>query len=90
MLAAVTTTPAGFSFFTEDDSMLVLTRHEGESIRLGDGVKITVLSSENGRIRLGIEAPASLRVDRREVSDQLAADDEEETSISDLFSAHPR
>jgi len=69
--------------------MLVLTRHEGESIRLGDGVKITVLSSEGGKIRLGIEAPANVRVDRREVSDQLGAD-EDESSIADLFSAHPR
>ncbi len=69
--------------------MLVLTRHEGESIRLGDGVKITLLSSANGKIRLGIEAPANVRVDRREVSDQLGVD-EDESSISDLFSAHPR
>jgi len=69
--------------------MLVLSRRQGESICVGDGVTITVLSSQNGRIRLGIEAPAHVRVDRREVRERLEQADEQDL-MEELFAAHPR
>ncbi len=47
--------------------MLVLTRHDGQRICLGDNVVLTVLSTRKGKVRLGIEAPASLAVDREEI-----------------------
>lgn len=48
--------------------MLVLTRHVGESILVGDDVEITVLEIRSGgKVRLGVKAPKHIEVDRREV-----------------------
>lgn len=48
--------------------MLVLTRRSGERIVIGDDITITVLKV-NGKVRLGIDAPDSIRVDREEIHD---------------------
>jgi len=51
--------------------MLVLTRRAGESIVIGDGIKITVVNVGPGRVKIGIEAPPSVRVDRAEVHSRI-------------------
>ncbi|RML48071.1 hypothetical protein APX70_04934, partial [Pseudomonas syringae pv. maculicola] len=45
---------------------MCLTRRFGESIIIGNDIKITVISGRDGQIRLGIDAPAGLAVDRSE------------------------
>ncbi len=47
--------------------MLVLTRKIGEAIQLGDDVTVEVLEVRGGRVRLGITAPSSVGVHRREI-----------------------
>jgi carbon storage regulator len=47
--------------------MLILTRRIGESIIAGDDIVVTVLGSRGGQVRLGIDAPKKIRVDRSEV-----------------------
>lgn len=47
--------------------MLVLTRAKGESIVIGDGVEVTVVEVKGDKVRLGIVAPASVAVHRKEV-----------------------
>ena len=47
--------------------MLVLTRRQGESILIGPDIKITVVSLGPGRVKLGIEAPPQVRVEREEI-----------------------
>jgi carbon storage regulator len=44
--------------------MLLLARKAGEKIRVGDDIVITVLEVRGARVRLGVEAPAEVRVDR--------------------------
>jgi carbon storage regulator len=51
--------------------MLVLTRRPGEQIVIGNGIRVTVVSVGPGRVKLGIEAPAHVRVDRQEVFDKI-------------------
>ena len=51
--------------------MLVLTRKPEQSLLLGDDVVITVLAVEGDRVKLGIDAPRSLSVLRREVDEQV-------------------
>jgi carbon storage regulator len=47
---------------------MVLSRRIGESILIGDHVKVKVLATRSGgQVRLGIEAPQEVRVDREEV-----------------------
>lgn len=51
--------------------MLVLSRKIGEVITVGSSVKVTVLSYDRGVVRLGIEAPKSIPVHRKEVHDKI-------------------
>lgn len=52
--------------------MLSLTREVGEKIVIGEDIIVTVISvSANGRVRLGIEAPRQVRIDREEVLDRI-------------------
>lgn len=47
--------------------MLVLSRKESEKIRLGDDIIITIVRVAGDKVRIGIEAPASVSVLRREL-----------------------
>lgn len=49
--------------------MLILNRLEGQSILIDGGIKVKVLMIEDGRVKLGIEAPRSITVLREEVKD---------------------
>lgn len=53
--------------------MLVLTRRAGESIVIGDDVRVVVLDSRGETVRLGIEAPRSVQVHRAEVYAEVQA-----------------
>ncbi|QDV38012.1 carbon storage regulator [Tautonia plasticadhaerens] len=48
--------------------MLVLSRKLEQRIVLGDGIRITVVAIEGGRVRLGIEAPPQVAVVRAEIA----------------------
>lgn len=47
--------------------MLVLSRKQAESIQVDGGITIKVLEVRGGRVRLGIDAPQSVRIRRSEV-----------------------
>ena len=47
--------------------MLVLSRKLGETIRIGDDVRVTILHLAGGRVRLGIAAPLDVPVHRSEL-----------------------
>ena len=47
--------------------MLVLSRRTEERIVIGDRIVLTVLSVQGNRVRIGIEAPSDVSVDRQEV-----------------------
>ncbi len=47
--------------------MLILTRKSGESISIGDDVKITVIEVKGKQVRIGIDAPRSYVIHREEV-----------------------
>jgi carbon storage regulator len=50
--------------------MLVLTRRIGEEIVINDNIRVTVVSIDGGKVRLGIAAPPEVRVDRQEVHER--------------------
>ena len=54
--------------------MLVLTRKLGESIVIGNHVRVTVLDVQGKQIRLGIEAPPEVSVHRGEVYARIEAE----------------
>ncbi|AEI11004.1 carbon storage regulator CsrA [Cellulomonas gilvus] len=47
--------------------MLVLTRRAGESVVIGDGIVVTIIDVRGDGVRIGIDAPRSVRVHRAEV-----------------------
>jgi carbon storage regulator len=47
--------------------MLVLGRKPGEYIVIGDNIKVKVVKSDNGDLRLAIEAPKDVKITRGEV-----------------------
>lgn len=56
--------------------MLVLSRKEGERIRIGDDVQLVVLRSSSGGVKLGIEAPRQVRILRSELQPAFSDDPE--------------
>lgn len=52
--------------------MLVLSRRVGERIIIDDNIRVEVLEVKGGKVRIGIEAPASVRVDRLEIHQKRA------------------
>ncbi len=55
--------------------MLILARKRGESIQIGDGIVITVVEVRHSRVRLGIAAPRTVRIQRDEhLSEQKPAE----------------
>lgn len=51
--------------------MLVFTRKRGQSVTIGDGIEIRVLSVGRDGVRLGVSAPPDVAVHRREIYDQI-------------------
>ncbi|MCA9008461.1 MAG: carbon storage regulator [Planctomycetaceae bacterium] len=61
--------------------MLVLSRKIGESIQIAGGIRVTVTEVRGGRVRLSIEAPADVRVLRKEIADVVAKQPTPEISV---------
>ena len=51
--------------------MLILTRKPGESLYIGDTVKVTIVEIKGNQIRVGIDAPRDLRIYREEIYRQI-------------------
>ncbi len=54
--------------------MLVLTRKSNQSIMIGDEIEVSVLAVTGEKVRLGIEAPKSVPVFRKEVYLEIQAE----------------
>lgn len=62
--------------------MLVLTRRLGESITIGDNVRVVVMEIRGNQVRLGIEAPHDLPVHREEVYRKILQENQRAASQS--------
>ncbi|NNL68308.1 MAG: carbon storage regulator CsrA [Myxococcales bacterium] len=51
--------------------MLVLSRKSGEALRVGEDIRITVVSTASGQVRIGIEAPDEVTIYREEVYERI-------------------
>ena len=51
--------------------MLALTRKKGEAIVIGDNIEVVVLGVSGEQVKLGIVAPRSISVHRKEIFEQI-------------------
>jgi cytosine deaminase len=51
--------------------MLVLARQRGESIMIGDDIEVTVVDIRGDKVRLGIKAPRTTTVHRKEIYEMI-------------------
>ena len=56
--------------------MLTLTRREGESIAIGDGIEITIVDIGRGKVRVGIVAPRHMAILRSEVLGRIVEENQ--------------
>jgi carbon storage regulator len=61
--------------------MLVLTRKPGEQIVIGEGIRVTVVSLGPGRVKIGIEAPPNVRIDRQEIHEKIQIEKERAADV---------
>jgi carbon storage regulator len=54
--------------------VLVFTRKRNEAIMIGDGIEIRILRVGRDGVRVGVSAPSAIAVHRREVYDQICAE----------------
>ena len=70
--------------------MLVLTRKGNQSIMIGDDIEVSVLAIMGEKVRLGIEAPRSVPVFRKEVWVDIQSDREDGADVEAVDEALER
>jgi carbon storage regulator len=72
----------------KERQMLVLSRQKDESIMVGDEVEITIVDVRGDKVRLGITAPRSIAVHRKEVYNAIQREKEAEGQETPKEKAH--
>lgn len=61
--------------------MLVLSRQRDETIMIGDEIEITIVDIRGDKVRLGITAPRSVQVHRKEVYESIQRENAEAARV---------
>ncbi len=64
--------------------MLVLSRRREETIVIGDDIQITIVDIRGDKVRLGIDAPSSVCVHRKELRDAIRRENEQAAAMADI------
>ena len=64
--------------------MLVLKRKAGESIIVADNIEIKIIEVEEGRIKIGIDAPKEVSILRKEVLDETKSENKSATQSRNI------
>ncbi len=70
--------------------MLVLSRQRDESIMIGDDVEIIIVDVRGDKVRLGITAPKSIPVHRREMYDAIQREKNEKKEAEEQAEQKPQ
>ncbi len=62
--------------------MLVLTRKKDQSIIINENIEVTILEVQGDQVRIGISAPKSISIHRKEVFLQIADENKKASDIN--------
>lgn len=63
--------------------MLVLTRRQGESLRIDENIRVTMVACSAGQVRVAIDAPDHVEILREEVYDRIVSENLAAASTQD-------
>jgi carbon storage regulator len=66
--------------------MLALSRKQGESIMIGSDIEVTILETKGDQVKIGISAPKSVPVYRKEIYAQIQEANRETAESLDIES----
>jgi carbon storage regulator len=64
--------------------MLVLTRKLGECIRIGDSIVVKIVDIDSRHVKIGIEAPRAIAVNREEIYQRIQAENKAASAAPDV------
>lgn len=64
--------------------MLVLTRKRNESIILNDNIEITIVDVQGDQVRIGINAPKSVSIYRKEIYLEIQAENKKAADVKSV------
>ena len=62
--------------------MLVLTRKKDQSIVVGDNIEITILDIQGDQVRIGIQAPKSVSIYRKEIYIEIQEENRKASEVN--------
>ena len=73
--------------------MLILSRKIGEKIMIGDDISVSIIEVRGDQVRIGVDAPKSVKVFRQEVFDAILAENKaaaESASVLPILEIDPK
>ena len=65
--------------------MLILSRKIGEKIMIGDNITLSIIDIQSGHVRIGVDAPYSIKVFRQELFDAIKAENRAAVESKPVF-----
>lgn len=64
--------------------MLILTRKLGESIAIGDEVKVTLIDVQGRQVKIGVTAPKDVQIHRQEIYEKIQVENYRASTTSEM------